>query len=82
MITVYINPKGGFSYIKERDLFTFNGKSFDVHTVKKDTLLNLSKKVKAQELIQTQVRGFNIKNEVFRWRKVNARLLEEYGHND
>jgi hypothetical protein len=79
MITVYINPKGGFHYIKGRDFFTFNGKTFDLEQVDKSILLRLSNEVKAKRLIQTTVRGINIKNEVFRWRKINAQMIAEYG---
>lgn len=79
MITVYINPQGGFHYIKGRDFFSYNGKAFDLQTVNRNILLWLSKEVKARRLIQTDVRGLNIKNEVATWRQVHKELIAEYG---
>lgn len=79
MITVYINPKGGFHYIKGRDFFTYNGKTFDLAQVDQKIVLHLSNEVKAKRLIQATVRGINIKNEVFRWREINAAMRAEYG---
>lgn len=79
MITVYINLKGGFHYIKGRDFFSYNGKAFDLQTVNRNILLWLSKEVKARRLIQTDVRGLNIKNEVSTWRQVHKGLIAEYG---